>query len=84
LEILILFIIFELKLIIKEEKMEESVWRSFFKESKQPVSSLEEFNHYTETYSSYVFQSPHVQENLELSKTPEEFLQRIKEFGELE
>lgn len=63
--------------------MEESVWRSFFKESKQPVSSLEEFKHYSETYSSYVFQSPHVQENLELSKTPEEFLQRLKEFGEL-
>lgn len=63
--------------------MEESVWRSFYEESKKSVSSMKEFRRYSETYSNYVFQSSYVQESLELSKTPEEFLQRLKEFGEV-
>lgn len=44
---------------------------------------MKEFRRYSETYSNYVFQSSYVQESLELSKTPEEFLQRLKEFGEV-
>lgn len=44
---------------------------------------MKEFRLYSETYSNYVFQSPHVQDSLELSKTPEDFLQRLKEFGEV-
>lgn len=63
--------------------MDESVWISFYLESKKPLGSIEEFHRYEETYSSYVFQSPHVQECLEISNNPEEFLKRLKEFGEL-
>ena len=64
--------------------MLESKWKGFYDESKKPYSSEEEFAKYCADYSDYVYQSPHIQECLELAKNSDEFLRMIREFEDIE
>jgi hypothetical protein len=63
--------------------MEEKVWVKFFEQSKKPFTCPNEFATYCKEFSAYTFQSPHVQDCLKFSKNTDEFLKRLKEFGEL-